>query len=516
MKKSTLGALLVLLIGAAAVLAWKFAKPFFFEQHQIGTSDAKASRGILRIGGDNYLGYWFITSPAMRKAASRDGIAIQFTDDGGAYAERLAKFNAGEYDCIVLPVNSYLQHGEKYQYPGVIVAAVCESKGADGIVGYGDRLPSGKIKDLDDPSLAIVYTGASPSEFLLDLTIADFDLARLRSDESWRNEVGGSREVYDRAARKQGDVFVLWEPDLSRAMRLPGMTYIWGSDKFSGYILDVFVFHRDILSSKPALVRDFLKHYFRTLATYANDRGRMLKEMGRATELKTNELEATIKKIDWYDLNENCQRLFGINDRPDRPANDGMISTIIANTDVLIRTGRFKSDPLSGNPYLITNSKMLEDLKRNGGPVSVAQPNADAVDFESLSDAEWDRLNEIGAFRVEPITFQTWDNRLTPEGKAYVDRIATLLTHNYPGYRVVIRGHTAPGGDEAENRKLSLERAQTVMQYLKAVHDIDLLRMRALGVGSSMPPERKPGESTRAYQYRQSRVVFVAVEGNTL
>ncbi len=515
MRKTTAGAILLILIGGLGLLAWKLAMPLIFEQNQIGTSDASHSKGTIRIGGDNFLGYWFMTSPSMRKAASRDGIGIQFTDDGGAYADRLAKFSAGEYDCIVLPVNSYLTHGKAHQYPGVIVAGISESKGADGIVGYADRLPTKKINDLNDASLRIVYTSDSPSEFLIDLTIADFDLAQLRQDQNWRVEVGGSREVFKLAEKNQGDVFVLWEPDLSRAMRLPGMNYIWGSDKFSGYIVDVFVFNREFLKRKPDLAADFLKHYFRTISVYNNNRELMLDEMGRSTDLKSKEIEAIIEKIDWFDLNENCSDLFGITTRADRPAKDGMITTIIANTDVLMRTGKVTSDPLSGNPYLITNSTFIEQLFKSQGTAAVAAHRG-LVDFDELSSTEWDRLGEVGVFRVEPITFQSWNNLLTQEGKDTVDRIASLLQHNYPNYRIIIRGHTGPGGDEAENKKLSLERAQSVLQYLKAVHSLQANRVHAKGVGSNIPPAQKPGESLRAFQYRQSRVEFIAVEGNSL
>src|SRR5262249_13544133 len=158
-------------------------------------------------------------------------------------------------------VNSYLQHGRAHQFPGVIVAGLSESRGADGIVAFSDRLPSGKINDLNDAGLKVVYTGQSPSQFLLDLTIADFALDQLRDTRQWRVEVGGSREVYDRAARNQGDVFVLWEPDLSRALKLPGMRYVWGSDKFSGYIVDVFVVHRDFLQRERDTVTDFFDTY---------------------------------------------------------------------------------------------------------------------------------------------------------------------------------------------------------------------------------------------------------------
>jgi hypothetical protein len=169
----------------------------------------------------------------MRRDAARRGIAVAFQDDGGAYADRLRKFANHEYDAIVLPVNSYLQHGAAHKFPGVIVAAIAESKGADGIIGFADKFPTGNIKELNNPTLKAVYTADSPSAFLLDLTIAGFDLFHLASSSAWRVEVGGVSEVLARARRHEGDLFVLWEPELSRALHeIPELKYIWGSEKF--------------------------------------------------------------------------------------------------------------------------------------------------------------------------------------------------------------------------------------------------------------------------------------------
>ncbi len=514
-KRSTLGALLLLLLGAAGVLAFYYLQPTLFEWSQRRTSDAEGIDVTIRIGGDNFLGYWFVTSPEMRKQAARRGLGIWFEDDGGAYQERLQKFAAGEYDAIVLPVNSYLQHGAAVSFPGVIVAAISESKGADGMVGYADQLPSGKIEDLNDADLEIVYTSGSPSEFLLDLTIADFDLDELSAADRWRVEVGGSREVYKRAKNNQGDVFVLWEPDLSRALSLPGTTYVWGSDRFSGYIVDVFVFRREFLADRPAAVREFLGLYFRVLQGYANNRDKMVAEMRRSTDLDADAIRNLLPKIEWLDLEENRRQQFGISRQAGEPTEEGLINTILSCTDVMLRTERLDRDPLEGNPYLITNSSVLEEL--------VAASNVEAVGgverpagFEDLPTEGWERLRVVGTFRVEAITFQSWNNQLDDRGKDSVDRIAQILTHNYPGYRVIIRGHTAPGGDEEANARLSLERAQAVLQYLKAVHSVDPHRLRAEGMGSTEPPRRKPGESPRAYQYRLSRVEFKAVEANPL
>lgn len=516
MKKSTVGFILIICIGVIGILGWKYINSLLFEKKQLSTSDASGTLHTIRIGGDNYLGYWFITSPEMRKMAARKGLQMDFTDDGGAYAQRLEAFAGQEYHCIVLPVNSYLQHGARHKFPGVIAAAISESKGADGIVGFADRFSGGKINDLNDPSLKIVYTADSPSSFLLDLTIADFDLDGLRTNRQWQVQVGGSNEVLKVAKKGSGDAFVLWEPDLSRALKLPGMKYIWGSDRFSGYIVDVFVFHRDYLKRHEQKVRDFLEVYFRVLAIYANNRDMMIKEMHKSTDLKQDTIEEMLKKIDWFDLAENCQLEFGVSTRPGDQVQEGVINTIIACTDVMLKAGTFDKDPLQGNPYRITYSTVLEELSRLGVMNVMDKSSVRKREFSSLSDREWEKLREIGTFRVEPITFQSWNNMLTAEGKEKVDKIAGLLTNNYPHYRIIVRGHTGPGGDEDENKKLSLERSQAVAQYLIAVHGIHVNRIRAEGLGSSQPALKKPGESMRAYRYRLSRVEFVAVEGTSL
>src|SRR3989344_6414432 len=125
-----------------------------------------------------------------------------------------------------------------------------------------------------------------------------------------------------------------------------------------------------------------------------------------------------------------------------------------------------------------------------------------------MSDDEWNRMKETGTLRVEPIGFQFGAELLDSQGKAVVDQIAVMLANNYPGYYVSVMGHTS-SGDETANRRLSLQRADAVRQYLIKVHNINPNRLRAVGAGSSRPPQRKPGENERSYRYRLPRVEFV-------
>src|SRR5437867_1251418 len=96
-KKSTLGAILIVVLGLAFIGIYKLVAPMLFERGRRAASDVKTSL-TLRIGGDNYLGYFFLTSPQMRHEAARRGIAIDFQDDGAAYGKRLEKFAKGELD----------------------------------------------------------------------------------------------------------------------------------------------------------------------------------------------------------------------------------------------------------------------------------------------------------------------------------------------------------------------------------------------------------------------------------
>ncbi len=508
-------AIALILIGVVAIMfigLYFVIKAGLNEQRNQSASDAKVNLTV-RMAGDGYLGYFFINSPEMKRQSVNRGLAVNFTNDGGAYADRLEKFANGQYDGIVLPVNSYLEHGLKYKYPGVIVASIAESKGADAIVGFADKLPTGKIGDLNNSALKIVYTGQSPSSFLLDLTIVDFDLFNLSSSNTWRKEVGGSNEVLKLAKQKDGDVFVMWEPDVSKALKeVPGLKEVWGSNGFRGYIVDVFVFRRDFVSSHKDELVKFFEAYFSTMRAYANDRGRLIEDMKIATRLKDDEIESMLKEIDWYDLQENAAEQFGIADGEVSKSKDGVVNTIIACTNILLKTGKLTKDPLS-DPYSIINSQIIKQVQ-DRLPATVGKTKEKHA-FGELPADDWKSLKEVGAMRVEPISFQSSSATLNSQGVAEVDKIRDLLGNNYPDNRVIVRGHTGTGSDESESIKLSQARAQAVVDRLVS-DGLEKARLRAEGIGSSQPPAKRPGENQRAYMYRIPRVEFVLLLDNSL
>jgi hypothetical protein len=318
------------------------------------------------------------------------------------------------------------------------MAAIAESKGADGIVGFADKFPTGNIRDLNNPDLKIVYTADSPSAFLLDLTIVGFDLFHLTSTNTWRVAVGGAREALERARRHEGDMFVLWEPELSRALHeVPELKY-FSSDKFSGYIKDVFVFHRDFVQRHDEARVDFFDVYFTVMRSYANDRTRLLTDMAQSVHLQREVVENMLQKIDWYDLFENAEQQFG------RPATGALGDFCQLETHLTQLPGahvqnRRRIRVLGFHEIdRIVNSSLLEKLVKRV-PAMVGRQGGSPVHFTSLSATAGKACERLVHCALNSITFQAGGERLDDTGKEQVDKIATLLVNNYPGYRVAVR-----------------------------------------------------------------------------
>ncbi len=531
---SSASKLATLIFAACALIAgaWFAIKPFFKEhqaaiekekeeQFEREISDAKVTSS-LKIAGDSYLGYFFASAKQTKKEAARQGLAIDWTDDGAAVSERVAKLAKGEYDIIAIPAAEYLIHGHASNFPGVIVAGIARSNGGDGIVALKDKLPNNDITDLNDASLEWVYTGESPSEFLVDITVKDLDLFNLRAADtaggkqrgSWRKPLGSSPEVFARAMNGQGDAFVMWEPDISRALKKnPNLTYVWGSDKFAGYIIDYFVVNKKTLANREDDVLRYFKAYFRSLDHYRRHAEERTTDMARWADIDRDAIEAIVdqKKIDWLDLHDNCQFQFGIATQGSTiQPQEGVIDTILSCADVLVDTGRIGSSDIS-DPYRLVNSRIVESLK-NTAPRNLGKNGQALIDFEPLEDAEWDKLREVAKLQVRPIRFRN-KTEFEVGAAAEADKIAKLLSVNYPSYRVIIRGHTG-GEDSPENRDLSSLRAEVIAKRLILVHGFDEDRLRIQGVGSSQPPELRPGENprSRAYRGRVPRVEAILIE----
>jgi len=91
-------------------------------------------------------------------------------------------------------------------------------------------------------------------------------------------------------------------------------------------------------------------------------------------------------------------------------------------------------------------------------------------------------VNELLA--LSPVKFQVASSELTPAGQRVLRRTAAYLRTN--PVPTEVGGHTDPDGDEEPDLELSVERAQTVSDFL-VTSGVDPNLLTAVGYGEAQP-----------------------------
>ena len=98
--------------------------------------------------------------------------------------------------------------------------------------------------------------------------------------------------------------------------------------------------------------------------------------------------------------------------------------------------------------------------------------------------------------------------RLMLDSKTVLGNVAKSL-NNEPDVRIIIAGHTDSLGSDAYNKRLSQERAQSVVDFLIS-KGIDRSRLRAVGYGESKPVADNSTEEGRERNRRVELQVISA------
>ncbi len=126
------------------------------------------------------------------------------------------------------------------------------------------------------------------------------------------------------------------------------------------------------------------------------------------------------------------------------------------------------------------------------------------------ADAMAHNIGDNGRVAVYGIFFDTGKSDLKPESAPALAEIAKLLNAN-PGLKVYIVGHTDMVADVATNLKLSLARAQSVVNALVSQHGIPASRLTAYGNGPYAPVASNRTEEGRA-KNRRVELVEIATK----
>lgn len=504
---------LVLALGILGLIGVKLFVMDSESKQVVQTSDAKHLKATVRIGMDSWIGYYQLCSKHFRSSLRNIGIRSACENDNADIASRLQKLQRGDLEFAVATVDAYVALGADYNFPGTIIAVIDESKGGDAMVAMSDIVSS--IDDLKgNTALRVALTPDSPSEHLTRSLAVHFDVQNLKRRGKWLVEANGSEEALKMLEQGRVDAAVLWEPDVTRALQMDGVSKVIGTEDTEKLIVDVLLVNRDFLASRPDIVKETLSVYFDSLQFYRQSPNNLVRELTKETGLKSSAVQSMLKGVKWASLSDNAYDWYST--APQSLTNEYLVETIESAITILKETGGLSSNPLPNrNPYLITHSEFIGQLfdEKVGSVDPRAFSTEHAKKFAILSSDEWNELREIGTLKVRNVQFQSSSGDLSMDAKRVLDEAAKDIAH-YPNYRILIKGHTSTLGDPKANMVLSQDRADSVLRYLSITHGIQEARLHPRGVGGNEPLARLPNESNRTYRYRLPRVELILMSGD--
>ena len=451
------------------------------EKNKILTETGADSRydHHLTLALDGFSGYAVLRSQEFSNELARKKIKLTLSDDGADYSARIKALQDGEVQMAVFTVDSLIKSSaELGELPGTIVCVIDETRGADAMVAYKSAIPN--LDALNANDVEFVLTPNSPSETLARVVMAHFGLDNLKVDPFVK--VNDAAEVYRRyrtADPEKPQVFVLWQPYVTKVLENPNTHVVVDSSRFKGYIVDVLVVNRDFLYKNKETVKEFVESYLTAAYKYQDNFVKLVSDdaKGSGTPLTETQADDLVGGIWWKNTQENYSH-FGVhsNDRSLQHIED-----IIENiTKVLVDTKAIIRDPTNGKPNLLYYTDILEEMAQGNFHPGFEKIRDDKTVLPALTENQWESLQPVGTLQVPPIAFRRGTSDIEENSRAVLDDLVAKL-ETWPQYYVVVRGNASLRGDLDANKKLAEQRAEAAKSYLigRGVH---VNRIRSVAV----------------------------------
>lgn len=460
------------------------------------TGAASQYQDEIAVAADSFSGYAVLRSEMVRSDLKARKIKLSITDDRANYSGRIQALREGKIQMAVFTIDSLVTASAKLgEFPGTIVLVIDETRGGDALVANTNVVKS--LEDLNTADARFVLTPNSPSEFFARVVLTQFQLNGAAS--KWLEPVDGAAAVLE-AARRRGSserkAFVLWEPYVSRALELPGMSVLIDSSKLSGYVLDVLVARREFLRDRPELVQAVVEAHQRAAYAYSQrPEGwiQLVQEDARQTgadRLDESQARKVVQGIQWKNTVENYAH-FGLTTGIDAGGIPNLEDSVGNILNVLVKTRALEADPLPGRHNTLFSDKPLAAMRSaqfhpGRGLNLVDDPSMTNVASEqvrgekelgALSQEQWERLRPVGQLQLEPISFGRASPTLTLDGERALAELIRRF-ESFPRYYLRVIGQARAEGDPDANRQLAQARADAVLQFLSG-NGLSRSRMRA-------------------------------------
>jgi NitT/TauT family transport system substrate-binding protein len=414
---------------------------------------------------------------------------------------RAKSFARGDVDLVWSTVDFFANEAPGFRKGGVDPRAVIQvdwSRGGDAIV-VNDSIHS--IEDLKGKKIAL--TLFTPSHWLLASSLQNSSLDESDQDRIMKGLVGKgmSADAEKDFVSGKVDAAVLWEPDVTNALKdRPGTHILVSTKTAANLISDILIARQEFINQNPAVLKAFVQGWMEGTVE-ANRHPEvvvscLLENEPTYTDLGEAKTLETLSTVHFADLADNA-KTFGLDgsdplfDRIFKAAGDTWVRNgIIAST---VSAAAVKNDRAIRAAY--------ESLPKGERTVTPREE----FRFKPATAAK--RTQRPIMTKPVKIHFASNSAGLSEDAKGMLDNVATLV-QTYSNAYIRVEGNSASTGHAAGEVKLSKMRAESVVRYMESRYGFNHNRFIAIGNGPYKPVAPSKTEAGQAKNRRTDIMVL--------
>jgi outer membrane protein OmpA-like peptidoglycan-associated protein/ABC-type amino acid transport substrate-binding protein len=379
------------------------------------------------------------------------------------------------------------------------IMLVDNTRGADAIIARDPAIK--RVEDLAGKSVALVQF--TPSHGMLIDAIENSSMtarAKQQVKMIFIKPEEGTSGVRSALVGGQVDAAVLWDPDLSLAVRDAKANVIYSTKTASNLIFDLMACDQRELA-KPQNVEVFQKFvdgWMEGVDAAKADPDRAVEALVGTEEffrvLASNEGKPFVKglfsNLLWTGLSDNA-RLLGL------AGDTNHYERVYARFDQIYRAAGSLANPKS--PVISPQDSFDYRFIRAALGRDVKAKEAAAKPAQTYTDAGRSQAKVAPAPVTKPVevSFPSGSAELSKRAQQVIDQKMVPFIENNGSAYFELSGNTDSVGSEASNQSLSMRRARAVAEYLERQWEIPAARLKVVGYGASRPlcDEANPGAS---------------------
>ncbi len=380
------------------------------------------------------------------------------------------------------------------EYDPRIVLQCDWSRGGDAIIAQRGIK---SINDLKNKKVAVTPSTPSQTFLIKMLDAANMTLKDIKVVEMPDNFAAAtafkSREV---------DAAVVWSPDDEVAVReVPGATILQSTRTASHIIADVFIAKESFVQKNKDKIRKFYEGWMKGAAEinqHASNKEKAAKYMAEGTAYAIADALDAINKVRLCTHGDNMN-FFRQNVRYRGVTGENLYTEMGKRFEEL---GFAKPSRPTWQQVAYVGAAIDADANLKG-----AIHNAESQpEFEPAKEAD----AKLPAVATKPvsISFPSNSSTLGENAKTLIDLQFADIAKAFGNARIRIEGNTDSRGSKQLNKRLSLERAESVARYLEGTYGMDRNRFIIVGNGSDNPVPGCESNASEVCRARNRRTEF--------